>query len=110
MRDEQGGVAVLFAVCFIPIMAVVAASVDYSRANRAMVQLQAATDSAALALAKEAKTVPSSQLQPDAAAFVQAGVYNPDITNLIVLASYDSTAQTVSLEAYGPFGLTLMKA
>ncbi len=47
--DRKGTVAMMFAGAFIPVIAVVGIAVDYSRASNVRVQLQAATDAAAMA-------------------------------------------------------------
>src|SRR5215217_7084908 len=53
-HDENGSIAVIFALALIPIMTGVGAALDYSRANSAKVFLQSALDSALIAGAKDA--------------------------------------------------------
>ncbi len=48
-QDQRGSIAVQFALALVPILAIVGASVDYSRANQFRSGLQAAIDSAVLA-------------------------------------------------------------
>ena len=48
-KDNRGSIAVQFAVALLPILAIVGASVDFSRASRFRTGLQAAMDSAVLA-------------------------------------------------------------
>jgi hypothetical protein len=55
-QDRKGGVAPLLALSIVPIVSIVGAGVDYSRANAARVGLQAALDSALLYAAKEDST------------------------------------------------------
>jgi hypothetical protein len=50
-KDEGGVVAVLFAICIVPIVMLVGAAVDYSRLANAHAAAQAAADAAALAAA-----------------------------------------------------------
>jgi hypothetical protein len=52
-RNQQGQIAVVFALAVIPIIGGVGAAVDYSRANNSRTALQQATDSAVLAAAKD---------------------------------------------------------
>src|SRR6266540_3551215 len=52
--NERGNVAITFALALIPVFGIVGAAVDYSRANSARTAMQAALDSTALMLAKEA--------------------------------------------------------
>ena len=51
---RRGNVAVTFALGVIPILGCIGAAVDYSHANDIKVKLQAAVDSTALMLSKEA--------------------------------------------------------
>jgi hypothetical protein len=55
-RDRRGGVAPLLALTIVPLVGIVGAGVDYSRASAARVGLQAALDSALLYAAKEGST------------------------------------------------------
>ena len=55
-QDRRGGVAPLLALTMVPIVGIVGAGVDYSRASAARVGLQAALDSALLYAAKEDST------------------------------------------------------
>src|SRR5262245_11393993 len=48
LRDRRANVALTFGITFIPVVALVGAAVDYSRANSTRVALQAALDSTAL--------------------------------------------------------------
>ena len=63
---RSGNVAITFAMATLPIIGGVGAAVDYSHANSVKVALQAALDSTALMLSKEAATDTSSALQSDA--------------------------------------------
>jgi hypothetical protein len=55
-RDRRGGVAPLLALTIVPLVGIVGAGMDYSRASAARVGLQAALDSALLYAAKEGST------------------------------------------------------
>jgi Flp pilus assembly protein TadG len=71
-NDRRGNVAVMFAMAVLPIVGIVGAAVDYSRANSARTELQSALDSTALMLSKEAATDTSAQLQANAAKYFNA--------------------------------------
>src|SRR5262249_25940608 len=70
-RSARGGnVALIFAIAVIPIVGAVGAAVDYSRANSAKTDMQAALDSTALKLAKDgAATLSSTALQSSATSY-----------------------------------------
>jgi Flp pilus assembly protein TadG len=50
---NQGNVAVLFAIAVLPVLGLVGAAIDYSRASAARTSMQAALDSTALMLSKD---------------------------------------------------------
>ena len=53
-RNREGGAAPMLALAAIPLMASVGAAIDYSRASSVRTSFQAALDSTALMLSKEA--------------------------------------------------------
>ena len=55
--DKSGNVVITFALAIIPIIGFAGAAVDYSRANSAKAAMQAALDSTALILSKEAQSL-----------------------------------------------------
>jgi len=69
---RDGNILPIFALSLIPIIGLIGAAVDYSRANAVKSQLQAALDATALAMASEAATAGSDQLQKDAQAYFNA--------------------------------------
>lgn len=65
VRDQNGIVAPLFAVGIIPLIGLIGAAADYSRAGGAQSAIQSATDATALAMSKDAPrspTVPKSTI------------------------------------------------
>lgn len=115
-----GNVAVTFAISAIPILAFVGASVDYSRANAIKSALQAALDSTALMLSRDAATLSSTDLQTKAsnyfnAMFTRGGVSNIRITatytsaggsNVVVGGTADMPTQFVSVLGYNAITVT----
>lgn len=85
-----GNVVVTFALSIIPIIGGVGAAVDYSRANSAKTALQAAIDSAALILSKDAQTLTPAQLASKADAIVKANFNYPQATNLVVTPTFSN--------------------
>ena len=69
---QGGNVVITFALATIPIIGFVGAAVDYSRANSAKAAMQAAVDSTALMLSKDAQTLTTAQLNQKAIAYFQA--------------------------------------
>ncbi len=65
-RNEDGNVAILFAMVSIPILGFTGAAIDYGFATRQMTQLQAATDATALLLCQTASNTTNAALQTKA--------------------------------------------
>ncbi|MGA7973113.1 MAG: pilus assembly protein [Pseudolabrys sp.] len=90
-RARDGNVAITFAILLIPILGAAGAAIDYSRANSVKADMQAALDTTALMLAKEADTDTASQLQTNAAAYFNAAFNRPSTQNITISASYSTT-------------------
>src|SRR5450631_3372471 len=88
---ERGNIAITFVFATLPIIAGVGFAVDYSHANSVKVAMQAALDSTALMLAKEATTVTTSQLQTDATSYFKALFTRPEATSVSIAATYTAT-------------------
>ena len=58
--EHAGNVAITFALATLPIVGIVGFAVDYSHANAVKAAMQAALDSTALMLSKDAATVSSN--------------------------------------------------
>ena len=61
LQDRRGGVAPMFALAIIPVVGLVGAAIDYSRANSVKAGMQSALDATALAMAKLAPTLTQSR-------------------------------------------------
>ncbi len=90
-RAREGNVAVIFAIALVPVVAAAGAAVDYSRANSVKADLQAALDSTALMLSKEAASDTTNQLQTNALAYFTANFNRPGTNNVAVSAIYGNT-------------------
>jgi len=91
---RTGNVAITFAFATLPILAGVGAAVDYSHANSVKVAMQAALDSTALMISKEAATDTASQLQTNAQKYFLALFTRPEAQNITVTASFTTTDGT----------------
>src|SRR5262245_66684201 len=84
-RAARGGnITITFALAIVPIVGLVGAAVDYSRANSTRAALQSALDSAALMLSKEAPGLTETQRNEKASAYFNALVNQPDAKNIQV--------------------------
>ncbi|MGE0565470.1 MAG: pilus assembly protein TadG-related protein [Pseudolabrys sp.] len=87
---RSGNVAVHFAIAIIPIVGGVGAAVDYSRANSVKAAMQAALDSTALMLYRDAASLTPLQLQTKAQNYFLAMFDRPDTNNVALTATYAS--------------------
>jgi Flp pilus assembly protein TadG len=92
--DRRGTVALTFALAVIPICGLVGAGIDYGHATSVRVQLQAAVDSTALMLSKQATTDTADQLQTAAQKYFDAIFSRPDAQNVSVSAAYSTNGGT----------------
>ncbi len=91
-RVARGGnVAITFAFASIPVLGFIGAGFDYSRANLVKADLQAALDSTALMLAKDATTTSNSDLQSKANNYFTALFNRKEATIDSVSATYTAS-------------------
>lgn len=90
-RARRGNVAITFALATLPIIGGVGAAVDYSHANSVKVALQAALDSTALMLSRDATTVSAADLQTKATNYFNALFTKSEARNATVTATYTAT-------------------
>ena len=95
-KADEGNIAVIFVIALIPILGLVGAAVDYSRASAARTSMQAALDSTALMLLKDISSgvISSSQVSTAASSDFKGLYTNADSQVVTVTASY--TAQNGS--------------
>jgi Flp pilus assembly protein TadG len=97
--DRRANILPLFGLAIIPMMGLIGAAVDYSRANSVKAALQAALDSTSLAMAAKAPTLTSTELTTQAQAYFDALFikYNTTRVPLDVVYTNDGSPQvTVS--------------
>jgi Flp pilus assembly protein TadG len=75
---------ITFTLAMIPLIGFTGAAVDYSRANSAKASMQAALDSTALILSKEAQTLSSAQLSAKALTYFWRISNRPEVQNVVV--------------------------
>src|SRR5262249_11390892 len=109
-RDERGNVAMMFAIAAVPLIGFAGAAIDYTRANSARTAMQAALDSTALMLSKDAATLNRDQLNSKAKSYFEAMYKHPEATGVTVTASYaaSGTGQTVEVSGNGTMSTDFM--
>lgn len=87
----QGNVAVTFAFATVPVIGLVGAAIDYSHANAAKADMQAALDSTVMMLSKNAASLTGSQLQQSAQSYFTALFNRPEAKQISVGTTYTAT-------------------
>ena len=82
--DAGGNVAIIFALTLVPLFGLVGLAVDYNRAAGVRTSIQAAVDSTALMLSKEASSLSTADLQTKATQYFTANFKRPEGKNLVV--------------------------
>jgi Flp pilus assembly protein TadG len=109
-RDQRGGVVPIFALAIIPVIGLVGAAVDYSRANSIRTGIQSALDATALAMARSAPTLTETDLKTQAAAHFAALFSRPDAKNINVNTVYSTTGgSTLTVTASGSMDTTFTR-
>lgn len=90
-RDRRGNVAITFAMATLPMVGAVGYAVDYSHANNVKAALQAALDSTALMLARDAASLSSTELNTKALTYFTALFNRPEAKNISIKATYTTT-------------------
>ena len=92
-KDRRGGVAPFLGLAIIPLVGLVGAAVDYSRANAMRTSMQAATDATALMLSQEAGTLPGEALGEKATGYFNAVFNHPDALNVTLTPTLNQPQQ-----------------
>ena len=116
-RNRGGNIAPIFAIALVPMLAFVGAAVDYTRANAARSSMQAAMDSAALMVSKDANAasppLTAAQITTAAQKYFNALYHNKDAQNNNISAVYtpysNGVAATVVLTGSGTVTTDFMK-
>jgi Flp pilus assembly protein TadG len=109
-HDRRGGVAPMFAIAVIPVLGLVGAAVDYSRANSARAGLQSALDATSLAMAKLAPTLTQSELQQKTTAYFNAMFNHPEAKNIVITPAYSTSGGSqLTVSATGTVDTSFMR-
>src|SRR5262245_53775582 len=96
-QETSGATAFTFGLALIPVFGLVGAAVDYSRANSTRTQLQAALDSTALMLSKEAPSLTQAQVTQKANDYFNVAFTRPDALGKQLTVTYDPTGTSLTL-------------
>jgi Flp pilus assembly protein TadG len=85
-----GHVVITFTLATVPLIGFVGAAIDYSRATSARAAMQAAADSTALMLSKDAQTLTTAQLSQKANDYFNAMFIRPEVSNVTITQNFSS--------------------
>jgi Flp pilus assembly protein TadG len=109
LRAEKGNVIVTFAIAMVPLIGLIGASVDYSRASMIRTAMQSAVDSTALAISSAAASQTAAQVQTSAQSYFNSLFSRTDIQNVAVTATYsNSGGSTVKVVGSGQMKTSFM--
>lgn len=89
--SQGGNITIIFALTTIPVIGLVGAAVDYSRANSAKAAMQAAVDATALMLSKDAANLTATQISDKADAYFRAQFHRSEVGSLKITPTYTTT-------------------
>ena len=102
LRSQSANVAIMFGLAIVPLLGMAGAAVDYSRAASDRTKMQAAIDTTALMLAKEAQGMTDAQIQDKAQKYFNALMGTTEVYSLSIVSSYNGTGGTrIDLTAHG---------
>lgn len=111
--DERGNVAIIFAIAVLPILGLIGAAIDYSRASSARTSVQAALDSTALMLAKDNLTnLNATQINQKAQAYFNGLYRRNDTSAITVTAAYTpntGSGANIAMTGAGSMPTSFMK-
>jgi Flp pilus assembly protein TadG len=107
---DSGNIVFTFALALVPMVGFVGAAVDYSRANSARTAMQAAVDSTALMLSKEAGNLSTSQINQKATAYFNALFNRTEVSNILITPTYTTSGGSqIVVTGTGTVAATFMK-
>jgi Flp pilus assembly protein TadG len=107
-QEEQGAVAVIFALSLLPLIVLAGAAVDYSRSSSDRQQLQDAIDAAALAAVNRIPLQNDDEVKALVRSYVQANVPNGTTVN-VNLIEIERNPNKIKVWANGTTETTFMK-
>jgi Flp pilus assembly protein TadG len=110
-RSRDGNVLPIFAAAVVPVIGLIGAAIDYSRASSIRTEMQGALDATALMLSKAAPGLSKDDLQKLANSYFQAQFTRKDANGVQVAASYTNASgdQQVKVDATGDMTTDFMK-
>jgi Flp pilus assembly protein TadG len=95
-RADGGNVAVLFGIAIVPVLVSVGTAIDYARVNNARTAMQAALDTAALMISKDATGLSAAEINQKAQVYFNSLYKHPEAQGVVINATYTNSASAGS--------------
>jgi Flp pilus assembly protein TadG len=106
--NEKGSLIVMFAVALIPVLALMGAAIDYSRASLARTKMQGALDATGLFLSRLPGSTSQEDLNAKAAVFFFANYTESDVLDIQLTITPALLPGTLNLTANGTYNPILV--
>ena len=107
--NRDGNVAMMFAICLVPLLVAIGAAVDYARLADARELMQHSLDATVLALSSEAPKLTAAQLNTRAAQVFNVNFPSGKADNVIVSATFTQTnGAVIAATASGSVPMTFL--
>jgi Flp pilus assembly protein TadG len=106
--DRKGSLITQFAVALVPVLGVMGAAIDYSRANLARTKMQVALDATGLLMSKLAPNTPQEELTAKATQYFFANYGTQDVVDVVVTVTPGDVPGKLDLSAKGMFAPKLV--
>ncbi|CAN7644911.1 pilus assembly protein [Pararhizobium sp. LjRoot255] len=108
IADRRGNVAISAAICTVPMILAVGASLDYTRAYNVQSKMQADLDAALVAAIKQIDTYDEKKLEQKVIDWFEAQADKSDSSYDIAGVKIDQTGHTITASATGTVPTTIM--
>jgi Flp pilus assembly protein TadG len=109
LTNRDGNVAMMFAICLVPLLVGIGAAVDYARLADARELMQHSLDATVLALSSEAPKLTAAQLNSRAAQVFNVNFPSGKADNVIVSATFTQTnGAVIAATASGTVPMTFL--
>ena len=114
-KSNDGNIAVIFAIAILPILGFVGAAIDYSRASKARLSMQAALDSTALMLSKDLTQgrITPSEINTKAQTYFAGHFTSKAVKSVSISATYTpgtrSSDETIQINGSGAITTDFMR-
>lgn len=110
LRSESGGMAIIYALCLVPLLAFAGLALDYSRGSLGQSRLQSALDAAGLSVARLPADTRTEEIEQKALEWMKASLADKGLDDIELTArKIGANAERIRLEAHSKVDMTLSR-